>query len=71
MTKRAGVPKPSTGLKSVHWARLPAERAGPGTVWASVAEADVYKLLDIADIEAKFATGLPRHHVSHSPVGVG
>ena len=65
--KRAWVPKPSVGLKTVNWSRLSPEKTGEGTVWASVKDKDVYKVLDMTEIEARFATGLAKS----SPGGDG
>ncbi|XP_060127190.1 disheveled-associated activator of morphogenesis 1 isoform X2 [Zootoca vivipara] len=52
--KRKNIPQPTNALKSFNWSKLP-ENKLEGTVWASIDDAKVFKVLDLEDLERTFS----------------
>ncbi|XP_031643834.1 disheveled-associated activator of morphogenesis 1 isoform X1 [Oncorhynchus kisutch] len=52
--KKKNIPQPSNPLKSFNWAKL-AENKLEGTVWTDVDDINVFKILDLEDIEKTFS----------------
>nr|XP_020658161.1 disheveled-associated activator of morphogenesis 1 isoform X2 [Pogona vitticeps] len=52
--KKKNIPQPTNALKSFNWSKLP-ENKLEGTVWTSIDDAKVFKVLDLEDLERTFS----------------
>ncbi|KAM4664630.1 disheveled-associated activator of morphogenesis 1 isoform 2-T3 [Discoglossus pictus] len=52
--KKKNIPQPKNPLKSFNWSKLP-ENKLEGTLWVSVDDGKVFKILDLEDIERTFS----------------
>ncbi len=56
------VPKPRVNLKTVNWQKL-SEKQLEGTIWKELKDEELYKVLDLTEIDALFATAGPKDRV--------
>lgn len=54
---KKAIPKPRIPLKTINWHKL-THKQTEGTVWAEMHEEELYDILDLAEIEHVFASGV-------------
>ncbi|XP_043372066.1 disheveled-associated activator of morphogenesis 1 isoform X3 [Dermochelys coriacea] len=52
--KKKNIPQPTNALKSFNWSKLPENKLA-GTVWTDIDDTQVFKILDLEDLERTFS----------------